>query len=59
MTNNFNFGLFAAGRQSAYSRVSFKPDINNQNDTQNSINIKPEILESPRSQRTNNKIWFG
>ena len=59
MTNNFNFGLFASGRQSAYSRVSFKPEINNKIETKNELNKKPEILESPRSQRTNNKIWFG
>ncbi len=59
MTNNFNFGLFASGRQSAYSRVSFKPEINNKIETKNELNKKPDILESPRSQRTNNKIWFG
>lgn len=59
MTNNFNFGLFASGRQSAYSRVLFKPEINNKIETKNELNKKPDILESQRSQRTNNKIWFG
>ena len=59
MTNNFNFnlGLYAGGTQSAYSHYSYKPDSSSINTEQNQN--KPNILESPRTQKTSNKTWFG